>query len=94
MLQGFYNFNCIIIWSIVPKADPSADHGNRERERITETNVKFFKTHFNETLGKVAHDLSIKFNQIHWCSDRVATYIAGITRVNGNASLIKSCEDH
>ena len=92
MLQGFYNFNCIIASSIVPKADPSGDHGNRERE--DKTNVEFFKTHFNETLGKKAHDLSIKFNPIRWCSDTSATYIAGITRVNGNASLIKSCKDH
>ena len=42
---------------IVPKADPSGDHENRERE--DKTNVEFFKTHFNEKLGKVAHDLSI-----------------------------------
>ena len=57
MLQGFCNLNCTIISSIVPRADPSGDHGNRERE--DKTNVEFFKTHFNETLGKVAHDLSI-----------------------------------
>ena len=48
MLLGFYNFNYMIISSIVPKADPSGDHGKREREDTT--NVEFFKTHFNETL--------------------------------------------
>ena len=45
----------------------------------------------------MAHDLSIKFNPIRWFSDTSATYIAGIAdiaRVNGIASLIKSCKDH
>ncbi|PFX17548.1 hypothetical protein AWC38_SpisGene18123 [Stylophora pistillata] len=65
-----------------------------ETEREDTTNVELFRTLFNEALGKVANDPSIKFNPIGWCSDMAGANLAGITRVYGNAGLIKSCEFH
>ena len=65
-----------------------------ETERENTTNVELFWTLFNEALVKVANDPSIKFNPISWCSDMAGASLAGITRVYGNASLIKLCKFH
>ena len=65
-----------------------------ETEREDTTNVELFWTLFNEALGKVANDPSIKFNSVGWCSDMAGANLAGITRVYGNASLINSCHFH
>lgn len=65
-----------------------------ETEREDTTNFELFWKLFNEALGKVANDPLIKFNPIGWCSDMAGANLAGITRVYGNASLIKSCEFH
>ena len=63
-----------------------------ETKREDTKNVELFWTLFNEALGKVANDPSINFNPIGWCSDMAGANLAGITRVYGNASLIKLCK--
>jgi len=65
-----------------------------ETEREDTANVDLFWMLFNKALGKVVNEPLIKFNPIGWCSDRAGANLAGITRVYGNASPIKSCELH
>ena len=65
-----------------------------ETEREDTTNVELFWTLFNEALGKVANDPSIKFSPVGWCSDMAGANLEGITRVYGNVSLINSCDFH
>ena len=89
--RGFTTLTASVYHPLLRKQIPLAI---METEREDSINVELFWTLFNEALGKVANDPSIKFNPFGWCSDMAGANLAGITRVYGNASLIKSCEFH
>ena len=89
--RGFITLTALVYHPLLRKQIPLAI---METEREDTKNVELFWTLFNEALGKVGNDPSIKFNPIGWCSDMAGANLAGITRVYGNASLIKSCEFH
>lgn len=63
-----------------------------DTEREYTTNDELFWKLFKEALGKVANDPLIKLNPIGWCSAMAGANLADITRVYGNARLVKLCE--
>lgn len=89
--RGFITLTASVYHPLLRKQIPLAI---METERDDTTNVELLWTLFNKALIEVATNPSIKFSPIGWSSDMVGANQAGIMRVYGNASLIKSCEFH
>jgi hypothetical protein len=87
---GFITLTASVYHPLLRKQIPLA---TMEAEKENTTNVKLFWTLFNEALAKVAQR-PVKFNPICWCTDMAGANMAGISKVYGDSSRIKSCEFH
>lgn len=88
--RGFITLTASVYHPLLRKQIPLA---TMEAEKENSANVELFWTLFNEALVKVAQR-PVKFNPIGWCTDMAGANIAGISKVYGDPTRIKSCEFH